>query len=113
MLVFGLGTGGTGNGLARKIKERCPNVIIVGADPMGSAFGPPHLNKDVPIEIEGIGYVFLPTTSGNNFKICLDHCQYRPFVDDACFQILPLDRSLVDEWYKLRAKMRTPWHEGS
>lgn len=77
MLVFGLGTGGTGNGLARKIKERCPNVIIVGADPMGSAFGPPHLNKDVPIEIEGIGYVFIPTTS---------------------------DRSLVDEWYKIEDK---------
>lgn len=67
MLVFGMGTGGTGTGLCRKIKELCPNVKLIAADPMGSVLAEPaHLNKpEVPIEIEGIGYTFVPTTAGN------------------------------------------------
>ncbi|XP_022596448.1 cystathionine beta-synthase-like isoform X2 [Seriola dumerili] len=36
MLVAGAGTGGTLTGVARKLKERCPNVKIVGVDPEGS-----------------------------------------------------------------------------
>ena len=36
MLVAGAGTGGTISGIARKLKERCPNVKIVGVDPHGS-----------------------------------------------------------------------------
>uniref|UniRef100_A0A8D0A5C3 Cystathionine beta-synthase n=1 Tax=Sander lucioperca TaxID=283035 RepID=A0A8D0A5C3_SANLU len=45
MLVAGAGTGGTLTGVARKLKERCPNVKIVAVDP----------------EVEGIGYDFIPT----------------------------------------------------
>lgn len=46
MFVAGAGTGGTISGVARKLKERCPNCIIVGVDPHGSILAEPEeLNK--------------------------------------------------------------------
>ena len=46
MLVVGAGTGGTLTGLARKIKQRCPECIIVGVDPEGSIIAQPEdINK--------------------------------------------------------------------
>uniref|UniRef100_A0A6Q2YJT9 Cystathionine beta-synthase n=1 Tax=Esox lucius TaxID=8010 RepID=A0A6Q2YJT9_ESOLU len=76
MLVAGAGTGGTITGVARKLKERCPNIKIIGVDPEGSILAKPEeLNKTdkTQYEVEGIGYDFIPTV---------------------------LDRSVVDTWYK-------------
>ncbi|XP_038153063.1 cystathionine beta-synthase-like protein [Cyprinodon tularosa] len=76
MLVAGAGTGGTITGIARKLKERCPNIKIIGVDPEGSILAEPEeINKTDkgPYEVEGIGYDFIPTV---------------------------LDRSVVDTWYK-------------
>uniref|UniRef100_A0A4W6F7A3 Cystathionine beta-synthase n=1 Tax=Lates calcarifer TaxID=8187 RepID=A0A4W6F7A3_LATCA len=64
MLVAGAGTGGTITGIARKLKERCPNIKIVGVDPEGSILAEPEdLNKTdkTQYEVEGIGYDFIPT----------------------------------------------------
>jgi len=77
MLVAGAGTGGTITGLAKRLKEACPAVRIVGADPKGSILAQPaSLNKEEdnkPYLVEGIGYDFVPDV---------------------------LDRGLVDEWHK-------------
>lgn len=76
MMIISAGTGGTMTGIARKIKEKCPNCKIIGVDPEGSIIAQPdHLNKTDKTfyEVEGIGYDFIPT-------VC--------------------DRSLVDQWYK-------------
>lgn len=69
------GTGGTISGLAKKLKEKIPNVQIVGVDPVGSILAQPEsLNgKITSYHVEGIGYDFIPDV---------------------------LDRSLVDSWIK-------------
>jgi len=57
--VAGVGTGGTISGTGRYLKERDPNVKIVGADPEGSVYsggtGRPYL-------VEGVGEDFWPST---------------------------------------------------
>jgi len=76
MVVCGAGTGGTITGIARKIKEKCPNCKVIGVDPAGSILAEPNnLNEtDTSFyEVEGIGYDFVPTV---------------------------LDRRYVDRWYK-------------
>uniref|UniRef100_A0A8C7ITV6 Cystathionine beta-synthase n=1 Tax=Oncorhynchus kisutch TaxID=8019 RepID=A0A8C7ITV6_ONCKI len=76
MLVAGAGTGGTITGIARKLKERCPNIKIVGVDPEGSILAEPeelNMTDKTQYEVEGIGYDFIPTV---------------------------LDRSVIDKWYK-------------
>jgi cystathionine beta-synthase len=57
--VAGVGTGGTISGVARYLKERNPEVKIVGADPEGSVLsgGSPR-----PWKVEGIGEDFVPKT---------------------------------------------------
>ncbi len=57
--VAGVGTGGTISGVARYLKERNPEVKIVGADPEGSVLsgGTPKAWK-----VEGIGEDFVPKT---------------------------------------------------
>jgi cystathionine beta-synthase len=57
--VAGVGTGGTLSGVARYLKERNPDVKIVGADPEGSVLsgGTPRAWK-----VEGIGEDFVPKT---------------------------------------------------
>lgn len=68
--VCGVGTGGTISGIGRYLKEKNPNVKIVGADPEGSMiytefYDQPH---DVhPYLIEGIGEDLIPKTL--NLKI--------------------------------------------
>jgi len=62
--VMTAGTGGTMTGVARKLREKCPNIKIIGVDPIGSIVAQPEeLNTDVgkPYLIEGIGYDFIPT----------------------------------------------------
>ena len=77
MVVAGAGTGGTITGIAKKLRERCPGVIVVGCDPKGSILAQPAaLNRpedDKPYLVEGIGYDFIPDV---------------------------LDRGVVDEWHK-------------
>ncbi|TMS06178.1 Cystathionine beta-synthase [Larimichthys crocea] len=74
MLVTGVGTGGTLTGVARKMKEKCPNVKVVAVDPEGSVLTESkEASEKKSFEVEGIGYDFVPTV---------------------------LDRSLVDMWYK-------------
>jgi cystathionine beta-synthase len=76
MVVIGAGTGGTITGIARRLKELNPNVIVVGVDPYGSILAEPaELNGNFQgsYHVEGIGYDFIPGV---------------------------LDRSIVDRWYK-------------
>ncbi|HZR93239.1 MAG TPA: cystathionine beta-synthase [Gaiellaceae bacterium] len=51
-VVVSVGTGGSITGIARSLKERKPDVLVVGADPEGSIYsgGPVH-----PYLVEGIG----------------------------------------------------------
>jgi cystathionine beta-synthase len=80
MVVVGAGTGGTVTGIGRKLKEKCPNCIVVGTDPAGSILAlPEEMNQsDITFyEVEGVGYDFIPTV---------------------------LDRSVVDRWYKTKDK---------
>lgn len=71
MIVMGAGTGGSITGVAKKVKERQPHCIIVGADPVGSILGG---GSDVAsYKVEGIGYDFFPEV---------------------------LDRAVVNEWVK-------------
>lgn len=80
-VVMGAGTGGTITGISRKLKEKIPNVKVIGVDPHGSILAvPPELNtKSGGYQVEGIGYDFIPTV---------------------------LDRStdLIDRWYKSEDK---------
>jgi cystathionine beta-synthase len=58
-LVAGVGTGGTITGTGRYLKERDPDVVIVGADPVGSIYS----NDEVkPYLVEGVGEDFWPET---------------------------------------------------
>lgn len=41
-LIVSVGTGGAITGLAKKIKEKSPNTIIVGVDPLGSILAVPE-----------------------------------------------------------------------
>jgi len=77
--VIAAGTGGTISGIAKKLKEKIPNIKIVGVDPHGSILAQPEtLNTRFDsYKVEGIGYDFIPDV---------------------------LDRSLVDKWYKSEDK---------
>jgi len=57
--VAGVGTGGTISGVGRYLKERNPDIKIIGADPEGSV-----LSGDAPKpwKVEGIGEDFVPRT---------------------------------------------------
>ena len=77
MVVISAGTGGTLTGVARRLKELNPALLVVGVDPRGSILAEPDaLNDERRLQsyvVEGIGYDFIPTV---------------------------LDRSLVDFWVK-------------
>ena len=57
--VAGVGTGGTISGVGRYLKERNPEIRVIGADPEGSVLSgdSPH-----PWKVEGIGEDFVPKT---------------------------------------------------
>ena len=69
LAVITAGTGGTITGIARYLKEKNPNIKIVGVDPEGSVLG--GRDEVGTYQVEGIGYDFIPDV---------------------------LDRDLVDEW---------------
>ncbi|XP_002163391.2 cystathionine beta-synthase-like protein isoform X1 [Hydra vulgaris] len=80
MIVISAGTGGTLTGLSRKLKEKCPDIKVIGVDPYGSILAEPgdlNVTDTTFYEVEGIGYDFIPTV---------------------------LDRSLVDKWIKTNDK---------
>jgi len=81
MVVLTAGTGGTITGIARKIKEKSPNTLIIGVDPVGSILAlPESLNGAIgTYKVEGIGYDFIPT-------------------------VLDRDSHLIDKWYKSEDK---------
>jgi len=80
-VVITAGTGGTLTGIARKMKERLPNVKIIAVDPEGSILAQPEsLNGAITsYKVEGIGYDFIPI-------------------------VLDRDSHLVDKWVKTRDK---------
>jgi len=59
VFVASMGTGGTISGTSKYLKEKNPNIIVVGADPQGSILSgdSPHSYK-----VEGIGEDFIPKT---------------------------------------------------
>ncbi len=64
--VAGLGTGGTITGTGRFLKEKKPEIQLVGADPVGSVYYDFwRSGKIIPAEgykVEGIGEDFFPST---------------------------------------------------
>jgi cystathionine beta-synthase len=60
-LVCGVGTGGTVTGTARYLRQRKPDVVVIGADPEGSIYsgGPDNVR---PYLVEGVGEDFWPET---------------------------------------------------
>jgi cystathionine beta-synthase len=58
-LVAGVGTGGTITGTARYLRERNPDLVVVGADPEGSIYSGGEENVR-PYLVEGVGEDFWP-----------------------------------------------------
>jgi cystathionine beta-synthase len=58
-LVAGVGTGGTLGGAARYLRERRPDLVVVGADPEGSLLSGDTVR---PYLTEGVGEDFIPGT---------------------------------------------------
>lgn len=77
MVVIAAGTGGTITGIAKRLKQLNPNVIVVGVDPRGSILADPEHDTVGSYAVEGIGYDFVPDV---------------------------LDRSIVDRWIKTEDK---------
>jgi len=59
VFVAGVGTGGTITGTGRYLKERNPDLQVVGADPFGSIYSSPEVK---PYLVEGVGEDFWPST---------------------------------------------------
>jgi cystathionine beta-synthase len=58
-LVVGVGTGGTITGMARYLREQNPELVVVGADPVGSIYSGDEVH---PYLVEGVGEDFWPAT---------------------------------------------------
>jgi len=69
--VAGVGTGGTVSGIGRYLKERKPDIRIIGADPEGSIYTTQQIHQ---YKVEGVGEDFWPGT---------------------------FDRTIVDEWVQV------------
>jgi cystathionine beta-synthase len=57
--VAGVGTGGTISGIGRYLKERNPEIEVIGADPVGSIYSGGEVK---PYLVEGVGEDFWPQT---------------------------------------------------
>ncbi len=64
--VCGMGTGGTISGAGRFLREKKPEIRVVGVDPEGSVFTEYFRTGEMPeahtYKVEGIGEDFLPST---------------------------------------------------
>ena len=64
--VAGLGTGGTMAGVGRYLKEKKPQVQLIGVDPIGSLYydyiKTQRVTKPFTYKVEGIGEDFFPST---------------------------------------------------
>merc|ERR1719145_264295 len=70
-MIMSAGTGGTVSGIAKKLKEKIPDVKVVAVDPFGSILAQPdNVNEGSArtgqkrlsaYQVEGIGYDFIPT----------------------------------------------------
>ena len=60
--VAGVGTGGTITGVGRYLRERKPEVQLVGADPEGSIYSAPSEEEVHQYRVEGVGEDFWPET---------------------------------------------------
>jgi len=80
MVVISAGTGGAITGIAKKLKEKIPGIIVVGVDPQGSILSGPDTSKSY--YVEGIGYDFIPDV---------------------------FDVSVADHWYKSEDKESFIW----
>ena len=58
-LVVGVGTGGTITGCAKYLKEQNPDIVVIGADPVGSIYSGDEVH---PYLVEGVGEDFWPET---------------------------------------------------
>ena len=65
-LVVGMGTGGTISGTGKYLKEKNPEIKVIGADPVGSLyyeyFKTGNLGAAHSYKVEGVGEDFLPST---------------------------------------------------
>jgi len=65
-LVVPMGTGGTISGTAKYLKEKNPNIHIIGADPVGSIyydyFRTGRMTRAHSYRVEGFGEDFIPST---------------------------------------------------
>jgi cystathionine beta-synthase len=84
--VCGMGTGGTISGVGKFLKEKNPEVKIVGVDPAGSLYYDFHktgkITKPSTYVVEGIGEDFFPTTM--DMQILDDVIQVN---DEECFVV--------------------------
>ncbi|MBP9113255.1 MAG: cystathionine beta-synthase [Polyangiaceae bacterium] len=71
VFVAGMGTGGTISGCGKYLKEKKPEIQMVGVDPVGSLYfdyvKSGRITKPFSYKVEGIGEDFFPTTM--NLKI--------------------------------------------
>jgi len=65
--VSGIGTGGTISGTGRFLKEKNPNIKVIGADPFGSIYKTyketGKITETTPYLVEGIGQEVLPANA--------------------------------------------------
>jgi len=84
--VCGMGTGGTISGVGRYLKEKDPNVKIIGVDPEGSLYYDFHktgkVTKARTYVVEGIGEDYFPSTM--DMQILDDVIQVN---DEECFVV--------------------------
>jgi len=84
--VCGVGTGGTISGVGKYLKEKNPNVRIIGVDPIGSLYYEKKkkgtVGKAATYVVEGIGEDFFPTSM--NLDILDDILQVN---DEECFVV--------------------------
>ncbi len=84
--VCGAGTGGTISGVGKYLKEKNPNVKIIGVDPIGSLYYEKvkqgTVGKAATYVVEGIGEDFFPTTM--NLAMMDDVLQVN---DEECFVV--------------------------
>jgi len=83
-LVCGMGTGGTISGAGRFLKEKNPEIKVIGVDPVGSLYyeyaKTGNIGKARTYVVEGIGEDIFPQTM--DFKILDDILQVN---DEECF----------------------------